>query len=75
MVDKLHTTGERMDLVKRILNELPSLVVLALTIAGVDQVEYGPVVEFAGAAGTFGTWLLARRKIDGPVTVLSQHSG
>jgi hypothetical protein len=52
----------------RILNELPSLVVLALVVAGVDQVEYAPLIEFAGAVASFGTWLLARRKIDGPVT-------
>lgn len=58
--------------VKRILNELPSLVVLGLTVAGVDQADYAPVVEFAGAVGMFGTWLLARRKIDGPVTTLSR---
>lgn len=60
---------------KRTLNELPTVVVLGLTLAGVDQVEYAPVVEFAGAVGTFGTWLLARRKIDGPVTVVSQRHG
>jgi hypothetical protein len=52
----------------RILNELPSAVVLGLVLAGVDQVEYAPVVEFAGAAGSFGTWLLVRRATDGPVT-------
>lgn len=53
----------------RLLNELPSLVVLLLVLAGADQTDYAPVVEFAGAVGAFGTWLLARRKIDGPVTV------
>jgi hypothetical protein len=52
----------------RILNELPSLVVLALVMAGVDQADYAPLVEFAGAAGSFGTWLLVRRQTDGPVT-------
>lgn len=64
-----------MSTLKRILNELPTFVVLGLTVAGVDQADYAPVVEFAGAAGAFGTWLLARRKMDGPVTALSQRHG
>lgn len=55
--------------VLRILNELPTVVVLGLIVAGVDQTDYQPAVEFAGAVGAFGTWLLARRKVDGPVTV------
>ncbi len=54
----------------RVLNELPSLVVVLLIVAGVDQAEYAAVVEFATAIGAFGTWLLARRSQDGPVTVL-----
>lgn len=61
-----------MAILKRALNEAPSLVTLALIVAGVDQTDYAPIVEFTGAAATFGTWLLARRKIDGPVTVASR---
>lgn len=60
---------------KRILNEAPSLVALALVVAGVDQTDYAPLVEFAGAVGTFGTWLLIRAQNDGPVTVAENRHG
>lgn len=63
-----------MQILKRLFNELPSLVVAGLVIAGVDQTEYTAVVELAGAVGAFGTWLLARRKIDGPATVLAEKT-
>lgn len=60
---------------RRLLNEAPSLVALALVIAGVDQTDYAPIVEFAGAVGTFGTWLLVRSQTDGPVTAAENRHG
>lgn len=60
-------------IIARALNEAPTLVVLALTIAGVDQTDYAPLVEFAGAAGAFGTWLLVRAQQDGPVTAVKRE--
>lgn len=62
-------------MLRRVLNELPTLVVLALTVAGVDQADYQPVIELAGAASGFGVWLLVRRRTDGPVTAAEQRQG
>lgn len=59
-------------MLSRILNELPSLVVILLIVAGVEQADYQPVVEFAGAIAAFGNWLLVRRNTDGPVTALTK---
>lgn len=54
---------------RRVLNELPTLVVVILEVIGVSEADAAMWVELVTALCSFGLWLLVRASIDGPVTL------
>lgn len=61
------------DLLKRTLNELPSIAVLAATIFGLSESDAAVWQEAAASLAALVTWFTVRASVDGPVRLVERE--
>lgn len=60
-------------LLRRILNEAPTIAVLGATIFGLNESDAAVWQEAAASLGALITWLTVRASTDGPVTLVERE--